>query len=166
MRTQDTKLALESLHLKTIPIGKAGEESTENTGQKGLQTKQWPRSKRKGIRKTDDGEIVQEENQTENKGKDWEWENENPVRAFCKGTGEHFSSRILDRPRTKEKGMQVTGNARGSQNTALPFSAWIGCALERFRIHFSRVSMGAAGKQTQAMKMASCLCFLPLETLL
>lgn len=60
----------------------------------------------------------------------------------------------------------VTGNARGSQNTALPFCTWLGCALERFRIHFSRVSMDAVGKQTQAvfttLKMASCLHFLPL----
>lgn len=79
---QDTQLALERLNSKTTPVEKAGEGSTENTGQKGLQTRQGPRSKRKGIRNTDDGEIAQEENQTENKGKNQEWENENPVRAF------------------------------------------------------------------------------------
>lgn len=72
MRTQDTQLALERLNPKTIPVRKAGEGSTENTGQKGLQTKQQPRRKRKGIKNTDDGEIVQEENQTENKGQDQE----------------------------------------------------------------------------------------------
>lgn len=72
MRAQGTQLALERLDPKTIPVGKAGEGSTESTGQKGLQTKQQPSSKRKGIRNTDDGEIVQEENQTENKAKDKE----------------------------------------------------------------------------------------------
>lgn len=100
---QDTQLALERLNPKTMPVGKAGEGSTESRGHKGLQTRQWPRSNWKGIRNTGDEEIVQEENQTKkiktrirNGKMKTQW-------GHSTGTGEHFSSRILDRPRTKEK---------------------------------------------------------------
>lgn len=142
----DTQLALERLNAKTIPVGKA-EGSTESTGQKRLQRRQWARNKRKGIRNRDDGETVQEENQTENKRKNQEWENENPVRADREST----SAAGFWTHQGQRRRKPVTGNARDSQNTALPFCAWLGCALGRFRIHFSRMAMDAAGKQTKAV---------------
>lgn len=83
------------------------------------------------------------------KGKDQEWENENPGRAFNRN-GRALQQQDFGQTKDKGEGKPVTGNARGSQNTARPFHACLGCALERFRIHFSRVSRHASGKQTQA----------------
>lgn len=114
---QDTCLALEWFsNPKTTQVGKAGEGRHGKHKPEGGQGEGagWESgdqgAKEKKALGTDDGEIAQEEKQTENNSKEQECENGNPVRAFNRSNmvtstrrGDHFSSRILDRPRTKEK---------------------------------------------------------------
>lgn len=112
---QDTCLSPKRLNPKTTQAGKAGEGRHRKHRPEGAQGEWAAReSGNQGAREkalgTDDGEIAQEEKQTENNGREQECENGNPARAFNRsnmvtstGRGDRFSSRILDRPRTKEK---------------------------------------------------------------
>lgn len=112
---QDTCLAPERLNPKTTQVGKAGKgrhrkHRPEGAQGKGAARESGDRGAREKALGTDDGETVQEEKQTENNGKEQACENGNPARAFNRsnmatptGRGDHFSSRILDRPRTMEK---------------------------------------------------------------
>lgn len=129
------------LNPKATQAEKAGEGRHKKHRPEGAQDKRTAQdSGDQGALGTDDGEITQEENQTENNGKEQECENGNPVRtlkrnntATSTGKGDHFSSSILDRPRTKEKEAshgQCNGQPRHSLFPPIPCLA---------RLHTRRV---------------------------
>lgn len=108
----------EGRHRKRRPEGAHGEGAAPESGDQGA---------RENVLGTDDGEIAQEEKQTEDNGKEQECENGNPVGAFNRsnmatstGRGDHFRSRILDRPRTKEKEASHGQCKRQSRRSLFP----------------------------------------------
>lgn len=123
----------------------------------------------------DDGETTQEENQRENNGREQECENGNPAKAFNRsnmatstGRGDCFSSRILDRPRTKEKETSHRQCKRQPRHSLFPpVTCLVRLCTRRVQDPLFKSLNGCFRKTGPSsvfttLKIASYLHFLPL----
>lgn len=129
--TPGTYLGLERLNPKTAPAWKAEEGRHWKHRPEGAEGEEAAKSVDQGAREkalgTQGAEAVWEEKQTENRGKEQERENGNPVRAFngssmarSTGRGDHFSSRILEKDQGQRRRKPAVGSVRDNQDITFP----------------------------------------------